>query len=216
MVAFVSNIAHWSDVGGRSPGVGTAGDSTEILQEGVRIPPLRIVSKGQLRNDLLDFLLLNMRDRHERLGDFRAQIAALKLGERRLQELFDHYGTTTMLSSIMELQAYSERYLRTKLREIPEGIYCFVDQMDDDGCQGAIQHATTCSSIHVRAASGAGLYRKRGESGHGTSSWDDHCHQYAFGGKNSTCWFIGDPGIPRFAGNRTATTPLRSFCFFPF
>jgi N-methylhydantoinase B len=133
MVAFISNIAHWSDVGGRSPGVGTAGDSTEILQEGVRIPPLRIVSKGQLRNDLLDFLLLNMRDRQERLGDFRAQIAALKLGERRLQELFDHYGITTMLSSIMELQAYSERYLRTKLREIPEGIYCFVDQMDDDG-----------------------------------------------------------------------------------
>ena len=133
MVAFVSNIAHWSDVGGRSPGVGTAGDSTEILQEGVRIPPLCIISKGQVRNDLLDLLLLNMRDRNERLGDFRAQIAALQLGERRLHELFDRYGTTTVVSSIAELHAYSERGLRAEVKEIPQGTYRFTDQMDDDG-----------------------------------------------------------------------------------
>ena len=133
MVAFVSNIAHWSDVGGRSPGVGTAGDSTEILQEGVRIPPLCIVSKGQVRNDLLELLLLNMRDRHERLGDFRAQIAAMQLGERRLHELFDHFGIKTIVSSIADLHAYSERCLRTALKKIPQGTYCFTDQMDDDG-----------------------------------------------------------------------------------
>ncbi len=133
IVAFVSNIAHWSDVGGRSPGVGTAGDSTEILQEGVRIPPIRIASKGQVRDDLLELLLLNMRDRKERLGDFRAQIAALQLGERRLHELFDRFTTTTIASSIEELHAYSERCLQTALREIPEGTYRFTDQMDDDG-----------------------------------------------------------------------------------
>jgi N-methylhydantoinase B len=132
-VAFVGNIAHWSDVGGRSPGVGTSGDSTEILQEGVRIPPLRIVSNGQVRNDLLELLLLNMRDRHERLGDFRAQLAALQLGERRLHELFDRFGTTTIASSIAELYAYSERRLRTAIKEIPGGTYRFADQMDDDG-----------------------------------------------------------------------------------
>jgi N-methylhydantoinase B len=133
LVAFVSNIAHWSDVGGRSPGVGTAGDSTEILQEGIRIPPLRIVIKGQVRDDLLDLLLLNMRDRHERLGDFRAQIAALHLGEGRLHELLDRFDMTTITSSIAELQAYSERLLRAELRKIPEGTYRFTDQMDDDG-----------------------------------------------------------------------------------
>jgi N-methylhydantoinase B len=132
-VAFVSNIAHWSDVGGRSPGVGTAGDSTEILQEGVRIPPLCIVSKSKVRNDLLELLLLNMRDRRERLGDFRAQFAALQLGERRLHELFDRFGTKTIASSIAELHAYSERCLRTAMKEIPQGTYCFTDQMDDDG-----------------------------------------------------------------------------------
>jgi N-methylhydantoinase B len=133
LVAFVSNIAHWSDVGGRSPGVGTAGDSTEILQEGVRIPPIHIVSEGQLRNDLLDLLLLNMRDRHERLGDFQAQIAALQLGELRLHELYEHYGITTIANSIAELHAYSESRLQTELRKIPNGIYHFTDQMDDDG-----------------------------------------------------------------------------------
>jgi N-methylhydantoinase B len=133
LVAFVSNIAHWSDVGGRSPGVGTAGDSTEILQEGVRIPPIHIVSKGQLRNDLLDLLLLNMRDRQERLGDFQAQIAALQLGERRLLELYDHYGKATIANSIAELHTYSERRLHTALRKIPKGTYHFTDQMDDDG-----------------------------------------------------------------------------------
>ena len=133
IVAFVSNIAHWSDVGGRSPGVGTAGDSTEILQEGVRIPPLRISYKGQVCDDLLELLLLNMRDRHERLGDFRAQIAALQLGERRLHELLDRLTTTTIASRIEELHAYSERRLQSALREIPEGTYRFTDQMDDDG-----------------------------------------------------------------------------------
>jgi N-methylhydantoinase B len=133
LVAFVSNIAHWSDVGGRSPGVGTAGDSTEILQEGVRIPPIHIVSKGQLRNDLLDLILLNMRDRQERLGDFQAQIAALQLGERRLHELYEHYGKTAIANSIRELNAYSERRLQTELRKIPKGTYHFTDQMDDDG-----------------------------------------------------------------------------------
>jgi len=133
MVAFVSNIAHWSDVGGRSPGVGTAGDSTEILQEGVRIPPMRIVTKDQLNTDLLEFLLLNMRDRHERLGDFRAQIASLQLGETRLHELFDRYGVDTIMDCVADMHTYSEHCLQTELRKIPEGTYRFKDQMDDDG-----------------------------------------------------------------------------------
>ncbi len=133
LVAFVTNIAHWSDVGGRSPGVGTAGDSTEVWQEGLRIPPIRIVAQGRVRHDLLDLLLLNMRDREERLGDFRAQIAALRLGERRLLELFRRYGVATMAASIAELLDYSERRLRTALCRLPEGTYRFADAMDDDG-----------------------------------------------------------------------------------
>lgn len=133
LVAFVANIAHWSDVGGRSPGVGTAGDSTEILQEGLRIPPTRVLVQGEIRRDLLELLLLNMRGREERLGDFRAQMASLRLGERRLLEFFDRYDVDTMVACIAELQDYSERRLRSALREIPEGTYRFSDAMDDDG-----------------------------------------------------------------------------------
>jgi N-methylhydantoinase B len=133
LVAFASNIAHWSDVGGRTPGAGTAGDSTEILQEGIRIPPIRIIEAGLMGNDLQELLLLNMRDRHERLGDFRAQIASLQVGERRLEELIARYGPETISGCIAELHAYGERRLRTALREIPQGSYCFKDQMDDDG-----------------------------------------------------------------------------------
>jgi len=133
LVAFVSNIAHWSDVGGRSPGVGTAGDSTEILQEGVRIPPVHIVTKGNLNKDILELLLINMRDRNERLGDFRAQMAALQLGESRLHELFDRYGQTTIADCIADLHSYSQKRLQTELSKVPEGTFCFRDQMDDDG-----------------------------------------------------------------------------------
>jgi len=133
LVAFVANIAHWSDVGGRSPGVGTAGDSTEVLQEGLRIPPTRIIAQNHIQQDILELILLNMRGREERLGDFRAQTASLRLGERRLLELFKRYDTITIAACISELFDYSERRLRAELREIPEGTYHFTDAMDDDG-----------------------------------------------------------------------------------
>jgi N-methylhydantoinase B len=148
LMAFVANIAHWSDVGGRSPGVGTAGDSTEVLQEGLRILPTRIIVQGEVRSDLLELLLLNMRGREERLGDFRAQMASLRLGERRLLELLERYDIHTLEACITELQDYSERRLRSALREIPEGTYSFSDAMDDDGISDEplpIQVAVTLS-----------------------------------------------------------------------
>lgn len=133
LIAFAANIAHWSDVGGRFPGVGTAGDSTEILQEGLRIPPMRILQHGDVRQDLLELLLLNMRGREERLGDFRAQLASLTLGERRLLELLERYNLETLQACIFESYTYSERQLKDALRYVPEGTYRFREAMDDDG-----------------------------------------------------------------------------------
>ncbi|MFX1537607.1 MAG: hydantoinase B/oxoprolinase family protein [Promethearchaeota archaeon] len=133
LVAFAANIAHWSDVGGRSPGVGTAGDSTEILQEGLRIPPTRIITQGQTRHDVLELILVNMREHKVRLGDFRAQIGSLRLGEQRLIELIKKYGIDILRMCISELFDYSEKQLHAALRELPEGSYCFTDAMDDDG-----------------------------------------------------------------------------------
>lgn len=133
LVSFVANIAHWSDVGGIAPGVGTAGSLTEIFQEGLRIPPVRIISQGQVRPDVLELLLRNMRNHEERLGDFRAQTASLQLGVRRTNELFDRYGVDLVGICVSEIFDYSERRLRSALLEIPEGRFSFSDAMDDDG-----------------------------------------------------------------------------------
>lgn len=133
LVAFVTNIAHWSDVGGQSPGVGTSGASTEIFQEGLRIPLTLLATRRGIRENILNFILSNMRNREERLGDLRAQLASINLGERRLQELFSRYGLLTLSTCISELYDYSERLLRKELKAIPEGTFFFTDAMDDDG-----------------------------------------------------------------------------------
>lgn len=133
LVAFVTNIAHWTDVGGRIPGVGTAGDSTEIFQEGLRIPPTRIMRRDAIQEDVVEFVMSNMRNSKEREGDLRAQIASLNLGERRIKELYQEYGEEKITDITKEISDYSERWLRKALKDIPEGIFSFTDMMDDDG-----------------------------------------------------------------------------------
>lgn len=133
LCAFTANIAHWTDIGGRGPGVGTAGDSTEIYQEGLRIPPIKLVEKDQLRQDVVDLMLANMRSREEREGDLRAQIASVKLGERRLLELISEQGAGQIEEVTHQIYEYSRTWMRKALRDIPEGTYAFEDRMDDDG-----------------------------------------------------------------------------------
>ncbi len=133
IVHFVANIAHWTDVGGRTPGVGTAGDSTEIFQEGIRIPPLKIMGKNVFDKESYEIIFTNIRGRKEREGDLRAQIASLNLGQARLEELYKDYGRITLSSVVENTYEYSERWLRDSLREVPEGSYTFSDWMDDDG-----------------------------------------------------------------------------------
>jgi len=133
LVGFAANIAHWTDVGGRSPGVGTAGDSTEIFQEGLRIPPSRLIKGGEFQQDMLDLLLSNMRNREEREGDLRAQIASLKLGERRLLEVYNMYGKNKVEKVIENIYQYSQHWLEESLSKIHQGTYAFEDVMDDDG-----------------------------------------------------------------------------------
>ncbi|MBD3415311.1 MAG: hypothetical protein GF421_12890 [Candidatus Aminicenantes bacterium] len=133
LIGFSANIAHWTDVGGRSPGAGTAGDSTEIFQEGVRIPPSRLYRAGKTQMDMKEILLSNMRNREEREGDLRAQVASLRLGERRLKELYDMYGKTQVEEVIKDIYQYSRQWLEKSLSEMPEGTSFFEDVMDDDG-----------------------------------------------------------------------------------
>lgn len=133
LIAFVANIAHWSDVGGAFPGGGTAAGSTEIFQEGLSIPPLFILRQGKIQQDILELILTNMRNRKEREGDLRAQLASLNLGEKRIQELFRRFSPSTIQDCLNSLFRYSENILRKKIKSIPPGSYPFEDYLDDDG-----------------------------------------------------------------------------------
>lgn len=132
IVAWVANIAHHSDVGGRVPG-SMSGDSTSIFQEGLRIPPVRIAKDGKLLNDIMDIILLNCRTAFERTGDIMAQVAANTIGAQRTLDVIEKYGRETVLTGMEELILYGERKMRYGIRQLKDGVYTFKDMMDDDG-----------------------------------------------------------------------------------
>ncbi|HUA54043.1 MAG TPA: hydantoinase B/oxoprolinase family protein [Candidatus Sulfotelmatobacter sp.] len=132
VIGFVCNIAHHADIGGMAPG-SMAGGMSEIYQEGVRIPVIRLFDGGRLASDVLDLLLLNVRVPEERRGDYFAQVAACRLAERRLIELAAAHGAATLTQSFDAIIARTERRLRDAIRTIPSGRYSFADVMDDDG-----------------------------------------------------------------------------------
>lgn len=132
LLGFVCNIAHHADIGGMSPG-SMAGGMTEIYQEGLRIPVIRLFRQGELVQDVLDLLLLNVRVPEERRGDYFAQVAACRLGERRLKELSARYGFALMRASFAAIMDRTEARLRAGIAEIPDGTYMFQDVLDSDG-----------------------------------------------------------------------------------
>lgn len=133
LLAFVCNIAHHADVGGMAPG-SVAGGMTEIYQEGLRIPAVKLFHRGEPVRDVFDILLLNVRVPEERRGDYNAQIAACKLGERRMQELVERHSAELLELAFGDIVARTERRLRDAVHAIPDGVYRCQDLMDDDGC----------------------------------------------------------------------------------
>jgi len=128
---YVANRAHHADVGGMS--AGSMPLSTSIFQEGLIIPPLKIVEKGTLNRSLLSLLLRNVRTPVEREGDFAAQLMANRTGIARLMELVDNYSLSVVSSYAENLLDYSERMTRQTISELPDGIYGFEDRLEDDG-----------------------------------------------------------------------------------
>ncbi len=128
---YVSSRAHHADVGGTYPG--SMGLCREIYQEGVRIPPVRIARAGRMDREVLQFILNNVRTPDEREGDLTAQIAACRIGARRLKELASKYGIAQVRAYMGRLRAYSERMMRSFLRRLPEGTFRAEDFLDDDG-----------------------------------------------------------------------------------
>ena len=132
ILAFICNIAHHADIGGMAPG-SMAGGMSEIYQEGLRIPVVRLFRRGVLQEDILDILLLNARIPDERRGDYYAQIAACQLGVRRLLEAAVSYPPDLMTRAFDQIIEGTHRRMRQGIAGIPDGVYSFEDVMDDDG-----------------------------------------------------------------------------------
>ncbi len=128
---YVAARAHHSDVGGMSPG--SMPLSQEIYQEGVRIPPLKLYSRGKLDRSLLQLLLFNVRTPLEREGDLAAQVGSLRVGERRLLELVERNGAQEVDACMRGLHEYAEAIMRKVISAIPDGTYRADDYLDDDG-----------------------------------------------------------------------------------
>jgi len=128
---FVANRAHHSDVGGMSPG--SMPLAREVFQEGLIIPPIKLVAGGRIVPDVLALILANVRTPDEREGDLTAQIAANRVGEARLLGLVERYGYKKIASYAALTQDYAELVLRRTIAEIPDGTYEFADALENDG-----------------------------------------------------------------------------------
>ncbi len=132
LVAFATSKAHWTEVGGKDPGSWTT-DSTEIYQEGLQLPCVKLYEAGRPVQGVIDVIEANVRLPDMTLGDMYAQSAALKLGELRFGELCDRYGADVVLGSMGALLDYGERMTRLALAELPKGVYEAENMIDDDG-----------------------------------------------------------------------------------
>jgi N-methylhydantoinase B len=131
-VAFAAACCHHTDVGGRVAG-SNASDSTEIYQEGLRIPPLKLHDHGRPNETFLALLERNVRVPAMVLGDLRAQLAACSLAERQLVELYERYGSAPSAHYVEAVLDQAEELTRAALRDLPDGVFSFEDWIDDDG-----------------------------------------------------------------------------------
>ena len=129
LIFFPAVRAHWADVGGMVPG-SMSGKATEIYQEGIRIPPLKILEGGRANEAALDLLLANMRVPDERLGDFQAGLAACRVAEKRIAEICARYGVDTLLEAVRLDLDRAEVRMRGSIAALPDGTYHFEDYLE--------------------------------------------------------------------------------------
>lgn len=128
LVAFSCCMAHWLDVGGVLGGM-----TTDIYSEGIQIPIVKYQDRGKVNQDLLDIIRMNVRLPQRALGDLRAQVTAVKTGERRFLELLDRYGQQAVMNSITKIMDRAEAAARARTLTIPDGVYQAESWLDDDG-----------------------------------------------------------------------------------
>ena len=132
IIAYAANKAHHSDVGGKSPG-SMAADAAEIFQEGIIIPPVKLVKRRKVDRELANLILSNVRTPHVRLGDLRAQIAANLRGEKRVLELVEKYGVKTLEVAMEKIMGYSEKRIRNEIKRMPKGSCSAEDYLENAG-----------------------------------------------------------------------------------
>ncbi|MBI3373318.1 MAG: hydantoinase B/oxoprolinase family protein [Betaproteobacteria bacterium] len=132
LVALASCMAHQQDMGGMAIG-SLPPDATEIFQEGLVLPPVKLMEKGEFNQQVLSIILKNVRIPTHTLADFGAQIAAVRTGAERFQALCDEYGADGILDVVAELMDRAEALTRARIEEIPDGVYTFWDWLDNDG-----------------------------------------------------------------------------------
>jgi len=141
LLGYVANLAHHVDVGGGAPA--SIGAFKEVFQEGVIIPPVRLVEGGVIVRDVFKLILAQIRSKHETGGDFRAQVAANATGVRRIRALAARHGRQTLRAAMGELLDYTERRTRAELAGLPHGVYASEGTVDNDGY--------TDEPVHLRA-----------------------------------------------------------------
>jgi N-methylhydantoinase B len=151
LIGFIASRAHHADVGGMTPG--SMPVAREIYQEGLIIPPVKLMQAGKLNQGILDLILANVRTPQERSGDLWAQIAANQRGVERLVELVTRYSLDEVNEAMNQLLAYTERMTRQLLMALPDGSYSYMDYLDDDGVRDEPIPIKATVTIHGNSAS---------------------------------------------------------------
>ena len=146
LYGFIGNIAHVTEIGGKAVG-GFAADAKEVYQEGLRLPPIKIIREGEPVEDIWKIILENHRTPRTSWGDFHAMLGSLTVAERRLHELLDRYGFDEILTAGKQLMDYSEARMRAEIRDIPNGEYQFDDWIENDGVVPDKRYRINCTAI---------------------------------------------------------------------
>ena len=129
---WLSNTGHWPDIGGAVPG-GFSASATAVEQEGLRLPPVKLFKRGKLDPEIYAIITSNIRVADQRIGDIRAQAAALRVGQERLFTILDRYGDDTVVEAIAELRKRAAEQMRANISAIPDGTYRSKAYVDSDG-----------------------------------------------------------------------------------
>jgi 5-oxoprolinase (ATP-hydrolysing)/N-methylhydantoinase B len=194
LVAFAAAIGHIAEIGGRAVG-GRAGDATDIYQEGLRLPPVRLVAGGEEVRDVWKILLTNHRTPKLTWGDLHALLGALTIAERRIVELCRERGAAATLRDAAELMERAEAWMRQEIAEIPDGEYDFSDVMENDGVTR--DPYTIRVSVAVRGDEIVADFTGTDGQAHGPIN---ATYAVTAAATYNAVFHLTDPGVPRNAG----------------